>query len=41
MKEKDKFNKIVIIGMTVVSIVLIGFSLITYFSYGDNTPEVR
>ena len=41
MKDKEDFNKIVYIGMSIVAIILIGFPLVAYFSYGVNTPEVK
>lgn len=40
MKNKKDFNKIIYIGILFVIIILIGFPLMAFFSYGKDTPEV-
>lgn len=40
MLERKDFNKVIIIGMTVVSMILIGFPILAYFAYQNNTEEV-
>jgi len=40
MENKKDFNSIIIVGMTVVIVVLSGFPIFAYFSYGDNTHEI-
>ena len=40
MLEKKDFNKIIIIGMTVISIILIAFPILAYFAYQGNTEDV-
>lgn len=41
MREKDQFNKIVYLGMSIIVLILIGFPLVAFFSYGSLTPEVK
>jgi proton-coupled amino acid transporter len=40
MKEKEKFPLIIIFGTMVVSTILIGFPLIMYICYQDDTQEI-
>ena len=40
MKDKNQFNKVVYIGMTIVATILIAFPLVAVLSYGQKTPEV-
>ena len=40
MQDKKDFNKVIIIGMSVVSIILISFPILAFFSYQNNTGEV-
>ncbi len=40
MKDKKHFNKVVYIGILFVILILIGFPLLAFFSYGKDTPEV-
>ena len=40
MKDKKDFPKVVLIGMTVVITILIGFPLLAYFCFKDQTKDV-
>jgi hypothetical protein len=41
MQNKKDFNKVIIIGMSVISLILIGFPIIAYFAYQKETGEVK
>lgn len=41
MQNKKDFNKVIVIGMSVVSLILIGFPIIAYFAYQNETGEVE
>jgi hypothetical protein len=40
MQDKKDFPKVVMIGMTVVISILIGFPLLAYFCFKDETKDV-
>jgi proton-coupled amino acid transporter len=40
MKDKSKFNWVIIIGTFVISLILTGFPLIMYFCYQDKVDEI-
>lgn len=40
MKNKEDFPKVVILGMSVVITILIGFPLLAYFCFQDKTKDV-
>jgi amino acid permease len=41
MQNKKDFNKVIIIGMSIISLILIGFPIIAYFAYQNDTGEVK
>lgn len=40
MENRNDFNKVCIIGSTVICVILVGFPLLTYLTFKEKTQEV-